>query len=467
MTRALRCAARAAAAALVGLVVFRPVALRAHDIPADVTVQAFVRPAGSRLQVLVRVPLVAMRDYVFPTDRRGFLDVAAAGAPLRDAARQWIGDAIELYEDGRRLPRARLVAVRVSLPSDRSLESWNTALAHVAGPPLSNGVDLVPVQAMLDALFEYPVTSDRARFSIHPALARLGIRVVTVLRFLPPGGGVRAFEYPGDPGLVRLDPEWYQAASTFVRLGFEHILGGIDHLLFLCALVIPLRRFRSLVPVVTAFTVAHSVTLIASAYGLAPDALWFPPLVEALVAASIVYMALENIVAASLERRWMIAFGFGLVHGFAFSFALRRSLQFAGAHMLTSLLSFNVGVELGQLFVLALMIALLELLFRLVVAERMGTIILSAFVAHTGWHWLIDRGAVLAQMDWPALDVATAAGITRWAFYLMLAAGGIYLARQAWRRRAGSRAADAPCAGGLSDGVAAPPPAGGRSPAAS
>ena len=104
---------------------------------------------------------------------------------------------------------------------------------------------------------------------------------------------------------------------------------------------------------VTSFTVAHSVTLIASAYDWRPAALWFPPLVETLIAASIVYMALENIVGARRRRRWLITFAFGLVHGFGFSFALRETLQFAGSHLLTALLAFNLGVELGQLVVLA------------------------------------------------------------------------------------------------------------------
>src|SRR5439155_7145698 len=83
-------------------------------------------------------------------------------------------------------------------------------------------------------------------------------------------------------------------------------------------------------------TVAHSVTLIASAYNLGPTALWFPPLIETLIAMSIVYMALENIVGSNVRRRWMITFGFGLVHGFGFSFALRETLQFAGSYLLTS-----------------------------------------------------------------------------------------------------------------------------------
>src|SRR5207253_7119620 len=120
-------------------------------------------------------------------------------------------------------------------------------------------------------------------------------------------------------------------------------------------LVIPFRRLRALIPIVTSFTVAHSVTLIASAYNLGPTALWFPPLIETLIATSIVYMALENIVGSNVGRRWVITFGFGLVHGFGFSYALKQTLQFAGSYLLTSLLSFNLGVELGQLAVLVVM----------------------------------------------------------------------------------------------------------------
>jgi hypothetical protein len=131
----------------------------------------------------------------------------------------------------------------------------------------------------------------------------------------------------------------------------------------------------------------------------------------------------------------MMAFGFGLVHGFGFSFALRQSLQFAGSHLLTSLLSFNVGVELGQLLVLVLFIPVLQVLFRRVVPERTGTIILSAFVAHTGWHWMLDRGAILRQyrFQWPALDAALLARALRWLMLLLLLAGLVWLLDQAFR----------------------------------
>jgi len=401
----------------------------AHDIPNDVTVQVFLRPEGQRLHLLVRAPLGAMRDIQFPIRGQGNLDLARADSSLRDAATMWISDSIAVYEGETRLGAPRIIAAKVSLPSDRSFGSYESALTHVTGPALPDQTELYWNQGLLDVLFEYTIRSERSEFSIHPALARLGIRVVIVLRFRSPLDVERAFEFVGDPGLVRLDPRWHQAALRFVELGFFHILDGTDHLLFLLCLVIPFRRLRPLILVVTAFTVAHSITLIASAFDLAPDALWFPPLIETLIATSIVYMALENIVGATrVQRRWMIAFGFGLVHGFGFSFALRETLQFAGAHLLTSLLSFNVGVELGQVLVLLILVPILQLIFRFVVAERVGTIILSAIVAHTAWHWTLERGSVLRQFGWPTPDPGALASATRWLMGVLILAGIVWFA---------------------------------------
>jgi hypothetical protein len=284
-------------------------------------------------------------------------------------------------------------------------------------------------------LLEYPIASDRSTFSVRPTLARLGVAVVTVLRYQPPAGAERVFEFTGDPGLVRLDPRWHQAGWRFVQLGFAHILDGTDHLLFLACLVIPFRKFRALALVVTAFTVAHSITLIASAMGLAPGGLWFSPLIETLIAVSILYMALENIAGAThLQRRWVLAFGFGLVHGFGFSFALRETLQFAGSHLLTSLLAFNVGVELGQLLVLAVLVPVLHLTFRYVVAERMGTIIVSAFVAHTAWHWTTERWERLRQYEWPAPDLLTLLWGARALLIVVAVAAAVWLIAVNYRR---------------------------------
>jgi hypothetical protein len=427
--------------AVVVLITAAPIVASAHDIPNDVTVQLFVKPDGHRARVLVRAPLKAMRDVEYPMRGPDRLDVARADTILHDAATVWLLNNIDLYEGDTLLGGGAIVAVRASLPADKSFASFEDALAHVMSARLPDETELFWSQGLIDVLIEYPIQSDRSDFSIDPRFARLGQRTVTVLRFLLPGGAVRAFEYPGDVGLVRLDPRWYQASLRFVELGFWHILGGTDHLLFLLCLIIPFRRVRALIVVITSFTVAHSITLIASAYDLAPAALWFPPLVETLIAASIVYMALENIVAPALTRRWVITFGFGLVHGFGFSFALRESLQFAGSHLLTSLLSFNLGVELGQLLVLAILVPALDLLFRFVVAERLGTIILSAFVAHTAWHWTFERGERLAQYPfaWPELTPAFLAAAMRWLMLAVAVAAVVWVVRLASRSPASTK----------------------------
>ena len=405
-------------------------------MPGSVTVQVLVRQQDDRLQVLVRTPLEAMQEMQFPVDVRGILDleeVRSSGALLA-AANRWIAPNLDLYAGRDRLPATTVQAARLSIPSDRSFMDFDRALAHVRGPPLPPTTQLVWRQALLDVLLETPLDAPRAaegrrtgtpdhdapgaaearrvgdragldaptaperrRLSIDPRFGRLGLRVLTVIRYESPDGDARAFQLAAEPGRIRLDPNWTQASIHFVAMGFEHILSGLDHLLFLVCLVAPLRRLRQLVLVVTSFTVAHSITLIASAAGLAPRALWFPTLVETLIALSIVYMAFENILGVGQERRWTAAFGFGLVHGFGFSFALSESLQFAGSHLVASLLAFNVGVELGQLLVLLLLIPLLDFVFRRLPNERLGIVLVSALIVHTAWHWTGDRGADLLQ----------------------------------------------------------------------
>jgi hypothetical protein len=412
-------------------------ALAAHDLPTDVLVQAFVKPEGQRLRLALRVPLVAMGDVDYPTrGPNGLVDLARVDRALQDAVALWIVPGVVMYENDWPLGQPRVVAARVSLPSDRSFASYEQALAHIGGLPIPPDVELYWNQAMLDVVLDYDIRSEASAFAIQPLFARLGVHVATALRFLPPGGAVRAFEFRGDPGRFRLDPRWHQAAFRFVQLGFAHILEGADHLLFLFCLVIPLRRLRQVIPVVTAFAVAHSITLLASAFGVTPAALWFPPLIETLIALSIVYMAIENVLAPRFDHRWVMAFLFGLVHGFGFAFALRESLQFAGLHLVTSLLSFNVGVEIGQVLVVALLIPPMNFVFRHARSERVGTIVLSAVVAHTAWHWMTDRGSDLRQFrfEWPNVDAAFAVGAVDWLLLLVITGGTFWLLAQAMKR---------------------------------
>jgi len=396
------------AAVLAAGAVLAPAA--AHDIPDEIVLHGFVKPEGDRLHFLVRVPLAMLLSMNLPKRGVGYLDLALIDERLQASAAATAKQLV-LYENGERLTPSR-AAARISLPSDRSFETYDTALANIAGPKLPGSADVFWNQGFFDAHLEYPVGSARSDFSLDMRLAPgLKGRLKLSLRFMPPDGTVRAYQLHGGAGLVALDPRWHQAARSFVKFGFLHILDGLDHLLFLLCLVLPFRRIGwTLVAVVTSFTIAHSVTLIAAAYGMVPAGDWFPPAVEALIAASIIYMALENALRPNLRWRWLVTAVFGLVHGFGFSFMLQNQLQFAGNHLLLSLLAFNVGIELGQLLFIALALPLLALLFTTVrLSERLITVVISAFVIHTAWHWLAERWEILGRVEWPEIDLAATA----------------------------------------------------------
>ena len=425
----------------------------AHEIPASVIVRAFVRPEGARVRLLVRVPLESMRDVSFPTRGAGLLDVARAEPTLRDAAQLWIADGLRLRVGERALGAPQVVAVRAALPSDRVFDSYREALRAVQESPLPVTTDIPVGQVMLDVLLDVPtaglVVGDEADLVLEPRWAHLGVRTTTVVTLMLSDGAKRVITFDGDPGAVRLDPRWWHAAWRFLLAGMKHMVSGVDHLLFVLCLVLPIRAMRPLVGVVTAFTIAHSITLVASAMGFAPTALWFPPLVEVFIAASIVYMALENIVGARVQRRWMIAFAFGLVHGFGFSTALREQLQFAGSHLLVSLATFNLGVELAQLAVLAVAVPVLRWVFARAVPERIGVIVASAFITHEAWHWLLERAATLRTYRFtpPVLDALFLADVLRGAMGVLIVLGVAWGISGVMRRLSGARAASTAATG--------------------
>lgn len=197
--------------------------------------------------------------------------------------------------------------------------------------------------------------------------------------------------------------------ATFVHLGITHILGtfdhplaGSDHLAFLLALLVASRRIRSLVGVVTAFTVAHSLTLGAAALGWVHVPSRF---VELAIALSIAYVACDNLLRRSARNPWFEAFFFGLLHGLGFAGFLAEAL--AGEPLvLTALLGFNLGVELGQLAFVLACVLLVAVLFRAhrrrtgagseggIVPARARNAV-SIFVALCGFYWFFERAGWL------------------------------------------------------------------------
>jgi hypothetical protein len=390
----------------------------AHDLPLDRTMNAFVKIEAHQADLVIRIPLDLLHEVSFPTVGDHY-DTAASDAVIRTAL-QAISAHLSLWEGNTRLEPLSEKG-RLSPPSNRSFQSFDTAVSDFGRSDSEViGFDL----GYFDVHFVYPITSPNSVFSIENKIgSNYGDYTKLALRILPLGEPSRTMMLNGSSGRVTLDPHWYDAGMGFVALGVQHILTGFDHLLFLLCLVIPFRRLRSLIPVITAFTVGHSITLIGTAFGLAPDAKWFPPFIEMAIAVSIVYMAVENIIGPDLRRRWIIAGLFGLVHGFGFADVLGEQLQFAGSNLLTALLGFNLGIEIGQLIALSIFIPCLALVLRGRMQGRMGVSILSAAVGLIAWQWMVDRALTLWQTPWP---LPTTAGIliaAQWVVALVVAVG--------------------------------------------
>jgi len=179
----------------------------------------------------------------------------------------------------------------------------------------------------------------------------------------------------------------------FLALGMKHILTGYDHLLFLLALLVVTRHFVSSLKIITCFTLAHSITLAMATFNVVV----FPSrVVEPLIASSIIYVSVENLVRRGEPTgRWLLTFGFGLIHGLGFASVLREmGVGDRAGGVLMPLFSFNLGVELGQLTVAAVLLALLwKLRSKPLFAARLAAAC-SAAVAGLGSYWLFERVAL-------------------------------------------------------------------------
>jgi hydrogenase/urease accessory protein HupE len=173
-------------------------------------------------------------------------------------------------------------------------------------------------------------------------------------------------------------------------LGIEHILKGYDHLLFLLALLIVARNWLSSLKIITCFTIAHSITLAVATLNL----LQMPSqLVEPLIAVSIVYVGVENILRrGDPQGRWLLTFAFGLVHGFGFASVLREmGVASREGGVALPLFSFNLGVEVGQIIVAAVALPVIWQLRKQDCFLRRAVPACSVLVAVAGGIWFVQR----------------------------------------------------------------------------
>jgi hydrogenase/urease accessory protein HupE len=314
---------------------------------------------------------------------------------------------------------ARLYEDRVELDVELSSESAWTLLGGAKGVAPKVGAELPRLKALAPSL--YKVTSGGA--ALAPTSVEVELREEDGVGFLlvypRPSDGPLRFE----AAFLRSLPAEHRTALTlkdaddkvlrtevlraaansletgavrsssfwgFLKLGVEHILKGYDHLLFLLGLLIACRRFRTMALIITCFTLAHSVTLALAALDLVALS---PRLVEPLIAASIVFVGVENLLRRGEPRwRWVLTLAFGLIHGFGFAGVLKEAgLGSTGAGLLVPLFSFNLGVEVGQVAVAAVVLPLLWRLRRWPAFERRGQLLISVFVVLAGAYWLVQR----------------------------------------------------------------------------
>ena len=344
-------------AALVGIVLVGGLATRLAAHPANVA-HARVTIADAAVEIALSLNLFEL-DLVLSLDRNldGRVDAAELEARHADLV-DYLRDAVGVSASGRTLTAAVL-----ALEPGRSRDG----------------------RAVLDVTLRFsgalPLSDVVVRCE---PLTELGADHTT-LALIDSGRVVRQFvfrsgvTYRDVPGLVA-------TALEFLRLGIVHIFIGGDHVAFLVALLLTGASLTAVVKIVTAFTAAHSLTLSLAAL----DAVTLPPaLVEAGIALSIVYVAAENLFTARREGRWIVSFVFGLVHGFGFAEVLKE-LALPSSALVTSLVTFNVGVEIAQVAIVAAALPILSALTRTRLHVPL-TRVASVIILTLGLVWLYQR----------------------------------------------------------------------------
>jgi hydrogenase/urease accessory protein HupE len=354
LRNALACAATLGVAAL----------LHAHD------------PGLSTAEIVVGADSIAVTVGLSPRDARLLLPGApatsgdaASAAPWREMAAHWC----ELVTD------SGVVAATASTVEPPTPDAVRFRLTDPRGQGSGYSVRL-PLIAKLPTGHREFVVVTTAEGAI---LER---------RFLTAADSTLRFNVPES----HASPTTNEAGSGrevlgFIKLGVEHIWTGYDHLLFLFGLLIVCRRLRSILAIISCFTLAHSLTLAAATLG------WVNlsgRLVEPAIAASIVVVGVENVFRRGAEPagRWVLTFAFGLIHGFGFASALRDlGVGATPAGVVMPLLTFNFGVEIGQIAVALVVLPIVWRLRRSEAFVRRGVPALSVGVAGAGAYWLMMR----------------------------------------------------------------------------
>lgn len=336
---------------LLALLLFALAGLLPAHVMDDATLEIVVQGSEGRCSWLMKASLLA------PYDDDGDRVLSAAELTAhREALQQLIERGLQL-RSGERLPELELQ------PSPPDALATHMGLNFLARWP-------------------EPVESLELRYDLWPP----GSSLPRCLLVVQQAGRSSSVVLTPDQPAYSLSAPWPQRVKSFVLLGLEHIFTGYDHLLFLLTLLLPGGSLGTQVKTVTAFTLAHSLTLSLSVLGFVT----LPSrLVESVIALSIVVAALLNLRPRDNPRRWPLALTFGLVHGLGFASVLREK-GVTGSDAVLPLISFNGGVELGQLMVVLLVFPFILWMHRQSWARR-GERGLSILIALLALVWFVQR----------------------------------------------------------------------------
>jgi hypothetical protein len=371
------------------LLVPRSALANGSDLPPEIILEGYIKPEDGHLRQLVRIPLVFLQPFNLAKRGPGYIDLTKIDEVLRVAAAA-AAEQIQLREDGALLvPTVR--QAKVSLLSDRSFRSYDAALAHLRGPPLPVETNLFWNQGFFDAEIEYPIRSADGRFSIRTdVMPALGMRVKLQLAFVPEGKPPRHYVLSGGSGWVALDPRWYDAAWVFVRSGFGDAV-TLERFAFLVCLLAPFAQWRGVLTLALVLGVLQALTTTATALGAIANTRWLGEIAIVGTAAATLLVAIANLGAPRVRRRWLLAGVVGSLSGLALGIFFAGLRQFAGSHVAVAIVAFDVALVLAVVLAAAVAWVIMQLLARMLGA-RLAIVVVSAILGHQAWHWMFERG---------------------------------------------------------------------------
>jgi len=343
---------------------------------------------------------------------------------------------LEVMSGNRRLPMTSATWV-VSPGRDSSFNSYETALAHVAGPSLPTTGEVYWNDAFVDLRLDYGIVSAPDGLSVRFNGFRTPTGFVqTRATYLPMDHAARQFTIVGPPRRVTLEPARREAMPMFARAGLRRLISDRELLLFLLVLAIPRRSLRTALGAFGALLIGHiTSTIVMTALPNPPD-VFFQLLFALAATTALVLAALQNTVAARFEWITAVSFCFGLMNGGAVGLAVREALPLAGSHPAIGFAAFVGTTEIAALWLLFILQPVVQSLYRLGVPDRVVTVSLSLLPIHTGLHGIAENGQQLGGTRLAVSNRAVGFALGHWpgfilalGFMILLAANMLSRAR--------------------------------------